>query len=124
AVRRAVEQVQTLSFELRPSLLDDLGLAAAVDAYVRRQTEAAGLSLGLAIAVDGDLSRTSKRRASGSFRKQSPTWCVTRRQGGWRSTSARAGRPCGSRSGTTVWDSTRAPCNPRRRRSVAWAWWG
>jgi len=57
AVRRAVEQVQTLSFELRPSLLDDLGLAAAVDAYVRRQTEAAGLSLGLAIAVDGDLSK-------------------------------------------------------------------
>lgn len=57
AVRRAVEQVQTLSFELRPSLLDDLGLAAAVDAYVKRQTEPAGLSLALAISVDGQVSK-------------------------------------------------------------------
>ncbi len=53
AVERAVEQVQTLSFDLRPSLLDDLGLAAAVDAYVKRRAGPAGLSLGLAIAVDG-----------------------------------------------------------------------
>jgi PAS domain S-box-containing protein len=57
AVKRAVEQVQTLSFELRPSLLDDLGLPAAVGAYVRRQAESAGLSLGLAIAVGGQVSK-------------------------------------------------------------------
>ena len=51
AVTRAIEQVQNLSFELRPSLLDDLGLAAAVDAYAKRQAEAARLQLGLAICV-------------------------------------------------------------------------
>jgi len=57
AVKRAVEQVQTLSFDLRPSLLDDLGLAAAVEAYAKRQTEPARLSLGLAVTVDGHVSK-------------------------------------------------------------------
>lgn len=57
AVKRAVEQVQTLSFDLRPSLLDDLGLAAAVDAYIKRQTEPARLSLGLTVSVDGEVSK-------------------------------------------------------------------
>jgi two-component system sensor histidine kinase UhpB len=57
AVKRAVEQVQTLSFDLRPSLLDDLGLAAAVEAYARRQTESARLALDLAISVDGQVSK-------------------------------------------------------------------
>jgi signal transduction histidine kinase len=57
AVERAVEQVQTLSFDLRPSLLDDLGLAAAVDAYTKRRAGPAGLSLGLAIAVDRAVSK-------------------------------------------------------------------
>jgi PAS domain S-box-containing protein len=57
AVKRAVEQVQTLSFDLRPSLLDDLGLAAAVEAYAKRQTEPARLSLALAVTVDGQLSK-------------------------------------------------------------------
>ncbi|HVH66887.1 MAG TPA: sensor histidine kinase [Gemmatimonadales bacterium] len=57
AVKRAVEQVQTLSFDLRPSLLDDLGLAAAVDAYIKRQTAPTKLSLGLAISVDGQVSK-------------------------------------------------------------------
>jgi two-component system sensor histidine kinase UhpB len=52
AVERAVELVQTLSFDLRPSLLDDLGLAAAVNAYTKRRVAPAGLLLGLAIAVD------------------------------------------------------------------------
>src|SRR5207245_6191284 len=57
AVRRAVEQVQTLSFELRPSLLDDLGLAAAVDAYVKRQAAPARLDLRLAISVGCAVSK-------------------------------------------------------------------
>jgi PAS domain S-box-containing protein len=57
AVKRAVEQVQTLSFDLRPSLLDDLGLAAALEAYAKRQTESARLALDLAITVDGQVSK-------------------------------------------------------------------
>jgi signal transduction histidine kinase len=43
----AVQQVRTLSFDLRPALLDDLGLAAALGSYARRQAEAAGLKLHL-----------------------------------------------------------------------------
>lgn len=65
AVKRAVEQVQTLSFDLRPSLLDDLGLAAAVEAYAKRRTEQTGVSLGLAIAVD---HRVSKEIEAACFR--------------------------------------------------------
>ena len=57
AVKRAIEQVQTLSFELRPSLLDDLGLAAAVDAYVKRQAAPARLDLRLAISVGCAVSK-------------------------------------------------------------------
>jgi signal transduction histidine kinase len=57
AVKRAVEQVQTLSFDLRPSLLDDLGLAAAVEAYAKRQAERTGVALALAIAIDNDVSK-------------------------------------------------------------------
>ena len=44
---RALEQVRTLSFDLRPSMLDDLGLAVALKSYARRQAAAAGLRLHL-----------------------------------------------------------------------------
>jgi signal transduction histidine kinase len=57
AVKRAVEQVQTLSFDLRPSLLDDLGLAAAVEAYAKRRTAQTGVSLGLVIAVENRVAK-------------------------------------------------------------------
>ena len=46
-VGEAVEQVRTMSFDLRPALLDDLGLAAAVRAYCRRHAERAGVTLEL-----------------------------------------------------------------------------
>ncbi|HWP37798.1 MAG TPA: PAS domain S-box protein [Gemmatimonadales bacterium] len=45
----AIQQVRTLSFELRPAMLDDLGLAVALRAFARRQAEAAGLELDLDI---------------------------------------------------------------------------
>jgi PAS domain S-box-containing protein len=57
AVRNAVHQVQTLSFELRPSLLDDLGLASAVEEYCRRRCDAAGLALALALAAERPVAR-------------------------------------------------------------------
>jgi PAS domain S-box-containing protein len=44
-VERALEQVRSLSLDLRPSLLDDLGLVAALRWYVARQARAASLSL-------------------------------------------------------------------------------
>lgn len=42
-VDRAMNQVRNLSLELRPAVLDDLGLAAAVRWYVDRQAGRAGL---------------------------------------------------------------------------------
>ncbi len=42
-VERALEQVRNLSLDLRPSLLDDLGLVAALRWYVARQARVAGL---------------------------------------------------------------------------------
>lgn len=44
-VTRALEQVRSLSLDLRPSLLDDLGLVATLRWYVARQARAAGFTL-------------------------------------------------------------------------------
>ena len=40
-----LQQVRQLSLNLRPSLLDDLGLVAALDWYVKRQSEQIGLAI-------------------------------------------------------------------------------
>lgn len=45
SVERALEQVRNLSLDLRPSLLDDLGLVAALRWYVARQTRLAGFTV-------------------------------------------------------------------------------
>ena len=45
SVEHALEQVRNLSLDLRPSLLDDLGLVAALRWYVARQTRLAGFVL-------------------------------------------------------------------------------
>jgi signal transduction histidine kinase len=42
-IDEALKRVRNLSFELRPSLLDDLGLAAAIRWYVDRYTKRAGI---------------------------------------------------------------------------------
>lgn len=48
-IERAIDDVRSLSFELRPALLDDLGLPAALGAFARRQADRAGLELSLAV---------------------------------------------------------------------------
>ena len=45
SVDSMLQQVRQLSLNLRPSLLDDLGLIAAVDWYVKRQGEQLGLTI-------------------------------------------------------------------------------
>src|SRR6266511_883496 len=42
-INRALQQVRELAFDLRPSLLDDLGLVAALRWYVDREAQRAGL---------------------------------------------------------------------------------
>ena len=44
AVDRALEQIHTLSLDLRPALLDDLGLVPALRWYVDRQAQQAGFT--------------------------------------------------------------------------------
>jgi PAS domain S-box-containing protein len=43
-IDRVLQQVRALSLDLRPAMLDDLGLAAALRWYVNRQAERAGLT--------------------------------------------------------------------------------
>jgi signal transduction histidine kinase len=50
-VDRAIQQVRQLSLELRPSMLDDIGLAAALRWYVDNQTQRAGLTAHLTLEL-------------------------------------------------------------------------
>jgi PAS domain S-box-containing protein len=52
-VARAIGQVRQLSLDLRPSMLDDLGLATALRWYANRLTTAAGLALEFEDGVGG-----------------------------------------------------------------------
>ncbi|HXG19041.1 MAG TPA: cache domain-containing protein [Methylomirabilota bacterium] len=44
-VDRTLQQVRNLSLDLRPSLLDDLGLVAALEWYIERQTQRTGIAV-------------------------------------------------------------------------------
>jgi two-component system sensor histidine kinase UhpB len=55
---QALEQVRTLSFELGPGLLDELGLAAAVTTYAERVGMKDGLAVNVTVElVDGAVTR-------------------------------------------------------------------
>ena len=51
-VATLLDQVRTMSLDLRPSVLDDLGLAAATRWYVREHLQSAGLEVRLDVAQD------------------------------------------------------------------------
>ena len=53
-IDEALKRVRDLSFELRPSLLDDLGLAAATSWYVERYTKRAGMTA--EVQIDSEIS--------------------------------------------------------------------
>lgn len=55
-VEVALQQVRGLSLDLRPSLLDDLGLIAALRWYIDRQTQRAGISGELIAELETKLS--------------------------------------------------------------------
>jgi PAS domain S-box-containing protein len=52
-VQHAIRQVRNLSLDLRPSMLDDLGLEAALRWYVEWQAQRAGLTIHLHINLPG-----------------------------------------------------------------------
>ncbi|MDO8682675.1 MAG: histidine kinase [Armatimonadota bacterium] len=54
AIAQALQRIRNLAFELRPGLLDDLGLAAATDRYVESFKERYGLSVDFqSVGMDG-----------------------------------------------------------------------
>jgi PAS domain S-box-containing protein len=65
-VDQAVKQMRELALDLRPSILDDLGLAEAVRWYAGREAQRAGLGLELALEDVG--ARLQVRVATACFR--------------------------------------------------------
>ena len=103
---REIDGLRHLITELRPAALDDLGLAAALQALARRAQAIDGLEVQTEIdlgeeppgpngdgpppAAAGVLTRSSRARSTGSFRRRSPTSAAmpTRRRPWWASPSA------------------------------------
>jgi signal transduction histidine kinase len=56
-VRRAIDRLRTILADLRPSVLDDLGLASALRSYVSQVEAAAGLTITVECSDDGRLPR-------------------------------------------------------------------
>jgi PAS domain S-box-containing protein len=50
-VDRAIQQVRSMSLELRPSMLDDLGLDAALRWYADRQSQRTGVAIQLSVHI-------------------------------------------------------------------------
>jgi PAS domain S-box-containing protein len=67
-IDEALRRVRDLSFELRPSLLDDLGLAAATRWYVYRYAQRAGIKAEVEIADEGSHVRLDREVETACFR--------------------------------------------------------
>jgi PAS domain S-box-containing protein len=67
-IDEALNRVRDLSFELRPSLLDDLGLAAATRWYVNRYAQRAGVKAKVQIDFDSFQLRPSREVETACFR--------------------------------------------------------
>ena len=68
AVDEALRLVRDLSIELRPSVLDDLGLATALDWYVDRYTKRTGLNVDVVIEMPDPNERFSRDLETACFR--------------------------------------------------------
>lgn len=67
-VDQALDQIRDLSFELRPSLLDDLGLAAALRWYADRHGQRSGVRVKTEIMLPEGRSRLSRELETACFR--------------------------------------------------------
>ncbi|MGH9971415.1 MAG: sensor histidine kinase [Pyrinomonadaceae bacterium] len=68
AVDEALQQVRDLSFELRPSLLDDLGLIAALRWYSGRFSQRTGIPTKTLAAFPEDVMRLRRELETACFR--------------------------------------------------------
>ena len=78
AARHGAEEVRTIARRLRPEALDELGLQSALLALCSAVSERAGCG---SIATWSATCRSTQSRSwssTGSRRRASPTWCVTR----------------------------------------------
>jgi hypothetical protein len=81
-VDEAIAKVQALALDLRPSVLDDLGLVSALRRLLEQHAQRAGIGWISPPALRTRGSRwTSRQRASASPRKRSPTSRSTRAPG-------------------------------------------
>jgi signal transduction histidine kinase len=62
-LQRTIDGLRTLITELRPAVLDELGLGAAVESLLERMTADAGLDVALSIDLDQDSGRAATRLA-------------------------------------------------------------
>jgi PAS domain S-box-containing protein len=67
-IDEALRRVRDLSFELRPSLLDDLGLAAATRWYVYRYAQRAGIKADVEIEFEATHTRLGREVETACFR--------------------------------------------------------
>lgn len=67
-IDEALKRVRDLSFELRPSLLDDLGLAAATRWFVGRHTSRAGITASVIIDIPESETRLPRDVETACFR--------------------------------------------------------
>ena len=122
---RALDAARDMSHLLHPSVLDDLGLPAAVDGYVQRINKRQDLRVDVHGDEHGrgDCRPTSRSRCTGSCRKGSRTSCDTPERGAapssWSAT--KANRPCASPSVTMVSGSIQRRC--ARTGAVGSVWW-
>jgi signal transduction histidine kinase len=84
-VEKSVEIVHQFARELRPAVLDDLGLIPALQAFMKSFTKQTGVRTSLtAFAGWNNWTRPGARCSFASPRKRSPMWPAMPRPAGWK----------------------------------------
>ena len=120
-----IARVRRISLDLRPPLLDEVGLVSALRAYLQSQATVSGLAIELFAAEHRrfDCPPSTRSPASASFRSRSPTSSATPGPAG--STSTSIGRPPACRCRSRMMAAASIPrrwMRPRREDTSAfWA---
>ena len=115
----ALEGVRRMALELRPTMLDDLGLVAAVEAFARQFSQRTGIPVEVRMARRPErLPPEVELSRSGSSRRRSRTWPATAAPAGPKSASEPAPAWSPSALPTTATASSWRP--PWTAASAAW----